>query len=141
MLKVFVSVAQEDVQAILPITQAMSAWQLTFWAPVRDLNDTEQNATIQKGASQADIFLRICTANTTRSYWMTFEQTAFLVSLADEYRQTGKHSRKLINMILDKEYHRQPFDYADPLIDASNIRETGWQKELYDAIFTPAGVR
>jgi len=141
MLKVFVSFAQEDAQAILPVSQALSAWQLTFWAPVRDPNDTEQNATIQKGASQADIFLRICTANTPRSYWMTFEQTAFLVSLADEYRQTGRFARKLINIILDKQYHRLPFDYADPLIDATDVRETAWQKALYDAIFTPAGVR
>ena len=141
MIKVFVSFAQEDGQNIAPICQAMSAWQVTYWAPVRDPLNAEQNAAIQKGATQADIFLRICTTNTPRSYWMTFEQTAFLASLADEYRQTGRRDRKLINLILDKQYQRLPFDYADPMIDATNLRDTAWQKDLYAAIFTPAMVR
>ncbi len=141
MIMVFVSFAEEDAQNIAPVLQVMSAWQLTYWAPVREPQNAEQNTLIQKGLTQANVFLRICTAYTPRSFWMNFEQTAFLSSVADEFRQTGRRDRKLVNLILDKQYHRLPFDYADPMIEAINLRDTAWQKELYDAIFTPTTVR
>jgi hypothetical protein len=97
----------------------------------------EQNTSIQQGLAQSDIFLRMCTAYTPRSYWMTFEQTAFLAVQAEEYRQSGKVAHKLINVILDKQYQRLPFDYADPMVDATGTRDTDWQKALYTAIFSP----
>jgi hypothetical protein len=87
----------------------LDAWQVTYWAPVRDLANSDQNAAIERGLRQADIFLRICTANTPRSYWMTMEQTAFHSAQAEEYRQTGHLSHKVINLIMDKQYQRLPF--------------------------------
>jgi TIR domain len=136
-MRVFVSYAQEDAQRIAPICQALAAWQLTYWAPAHNTMNAEQNTAIQQGLAQADIFLRMCTTYTPRSYWMTFEQTAFLSVQAEEYRQSGQIARKLINVILDKQYQRLPFDYADPMIDATEMRDAVWQKALYTAIFTP----
>ena len=85
-MRVFVSFAQEDLQNITPVCQTLDAWQVTYWAPVRDPANPEQNAAIERGMGQADIFLRICTANTPRSYWMTMEQTAFHNAQAEEFR-------------------------------------------------------
>jgi hypothetical protein len=111
-MRVFVSFAQEDLQKITPVCQSLDA-------------------------GQADIFLRICTANTPRSYWMTMEQTAFHAVEAEEYRQMGHLNRKVINLILDKQYQRLPFDYADPIIDATDLQDMAWRKALYTALFTP----
>jgi hypothetical protein len=135
-LRVFVSFAEEDAAAIPLISTALSAWQLTYWAPLREPTNPEQDAAIQRGLTQADIFLRICTGNTPRSYWMTMEQTAFLVAQAEEYRQSGQLHRRLINLVIDEQYRRQPFDYADPTIDATNFNDSIWQEQLYTALFT-----
>jgi predicted transcriptional regulator len=136
-MRVFVSYAQEDAQRIAPVCQALAAWQLTYSAPTHDAMNPEQNTSIQQSLTQSDIFLRMCTAYTPQSYWMTFEQTAFLAVQAEEYRQSGKVARKLINVILDKQYQRLPFDYADPMVDATQTRDTDWQNALYAAIFAP----
>jgi hypothetical protein len=136
-VRVFVSFAQEDVQNITPICQTLAAWQLIYWAPVRDSAGPEQNAAVERGLGQADIFLRVCTAHTPQSYWMTLEQTAFHSVQAEEYRQTGHLNRKLINVILDKQYRRLPFDYADPIIDATDLQDITWRKALYAVLFNP----
>jgi hypothetical protein len=136
-MRVFVSFAQEDLQNIAPVCQALDAWQVIYWAPVRDPVDPEQNAAIERGLRQADIFLRICTANTPRSYWMTMEQTAFHGVQAEEYRQMGHLSHKMINLIMDKQYQSLPFDFADPIIDATDLQDMAWRKALYTALFTP----
>jgi TIR domain len=141
-MKVFVSHAQEDTQRATPICQALAAWQLTYWAPERGELSPEQSLVIQRGLIQADIFLRICTANTSRSYWMTFEQTAYLAAQAEEYRSTGHLARKLINLIMDTSYKVLPFDYADTIVDATDVRNPGWREALYAAILAspPAGL-
>jgi hypothetical protein len=136
-MRAFVSFAQEDLQSITPVCQTLDAWQLLYWAPVRDPANPEQNTAIEQGLGQADIFLRICTAHTPRSYWMTMEQTAFHSAQAEEYRQMGHLNRKVINLIMDKQYQRLPFDYADPIIDATDLQDMAWRKALYTAIFTP----
>lgn len=136
-MRVFVSFAQEDVQIITPVCQSLDAWQVIYWAPVRDPANPEQNAAVERGLRQADIFLRVCTANTPRSYWMTMEQTAFHAVQAEEYRQSGHLNHKVINLILDKQYQRLPFDYADPIIDATDLQDMAWRKALYTALFTP----
>jgi hypothetical protein len=124
-MRIFVSFAQEDLQNIMPVCQTLDAWQVTYWAPVRDPASPEQNAAVERGMGQADIFLRICTTHTPLSYWMTMEQTAFHAVQAEEYRQMGHLSRKVINLILEKQYQRLPFDYADPIIDATDLQDMG----------------
>jgi hypothetical protein len=113
---------------------ALAAWQLTYWAPLRDPQNPENDAAIQRALPQADIFLRICTAHTPYSYWMTMEQSAFHNAQAEEFRQTGQLRRRMINLVLDQQYLRQPFDYADPIIDASNPNNPAWRQQLYAAI-------
>jgi hypothetical protein len=133
-LRVFVSFAEEDVQNVTPVIATLASWQITCWAPVRDPQNPENDMSIQRGLPHADVFLRVCTGNTLRSYWMTMEQTAFHNAQAEEFRQTGQLRHRMINLILDEKYQRQPFDYADPIIDASD-RNTSWQQQLYAAIF------
>jgi hypothetical protein len=137
MVLVFVSFAEEDAPRIAPVIAALSAWQTTYWAPVRDPYQPENDAAIQRGLTQADIFLRICTGNTPRSYWMTMEQTAFHIAQGEEYKQSGQLRRRLVNLVIDEKYRRRPFDYADPIIDATD-RNHPWQQQLYAAIFGPA---
>ena len=135
-MNVFISYAQEDTQRIVPICQALTSWQVSFWAPPRTDVNTEQNAQIQQSLTQTDILLRICSPATPRSYWMTFEQTAFLSLQAAQYRQQQQVAQKLINLILDASYQREPFDYADPIIDATSLNDNTWQTALHAAIFS-----
>ena len=79
--------------------------------------------------------MRICTGNTPHSYWMTMEQTAFHIAQGEEYRQSGQVRRRMVNLVLDEKYRRQPFDYADPIIDATD-RKHPWPQQLYATIFS-----
>lgn len=134
-MKVFVSYAQEDAQRLAAITQALTTWQATYWLPPRSETSATQNTQIQQALTQTDVFLRICTTATPRSYWMTFEQTAFLSMQAEEYRQSRQIKRKLINLVLDKNYQREPFDYADPIVEAVDLDDVAWQSALHAALF------
>ena len=69
-------------------------------------------------------------------FWMTFEQTAFLAMQAEEYRQAQQNKRKLINVVLDANYQREPFGYADPSIVATDLADAAWQTELHAALFS-----
>ncbi|MGH2514104.1 MAG: TIR domain-containing protein [Ktedonobacterales bacterium] len=136
-MNLFISYAEEDANRIAPVCQALASWGLSYWTPPRGTMGAEQNAQIQRALPGTNAFLRICTSYTSRSYWMTFEQTALLALQAEEYRQTGRRTRMLINVILDKAYRRQPFDYADPVVEATDLQSETWREALRALLFNP----
>jgi hypothetical protein len=138
-MHVFISYADEDAQRIAPICQALTAWGVAFWAPPRGTMSAALNEQIQRALIQiqSDVFVRICTSAASRSYWMTFEQTALLALEAEAYRQNGRRTRKLINIILDKTYQREPFEYADPVVDATDVQASVWRDALRAVLSAP----
>ena len=131
-MNIFISYAQEDMARIGVITYALDSWNLKYWVPPRqDANATQTNQ-VQQILTETDAFLRICTPATPRSYWMTLEQTAFLSFQSEDFRKGGPQLRKLINIVLDGTYQKKPFDYADPIIDASSGER--WRNELHDVL-------
>lgn len=134
-MNVFISYAQEDTKHTSAISQLLTSWNVISWAPPRANMNQQLSAQIQQALTQSDIFLRVCTSATLRSYWMNFEQTAFLSLQSDEYRRSQRIAKKLINIIFDKDYHRLPFDYADPTIDASDPNSDVWQETLHAMLF------
>ncbi len=133
-MPVFISYDEADVGRVMSISQLLTAWRVPNWMPPRQNISAAQRAQIQAALAQADTLLRICTAATSQSYWMTLEQAAYLSMLADAFRARQPLARRLINLRLDKSYRLQPFDYADPIIDASDPQGSGWQSDLHRAL-------
>ncbi len=134
-MPVFISYDQADAGRVTSISQLLTAWGVPNWMPPRENISAAQHTQIQAALAQADTLLRVCTAATPQSYWMTLEQAAYLSILADEFRVRQQLARKLINVRLDKSYRLQPFDYADPIIDASDPQGSPWQADLHRALF------
>ncbi|HEX6799582.1 MAG TPA: TIR domain-containing protein, partial [Ktedonobacterales bacterium] len=139
--KVFISHSHDDNARCAPLLAALDAWGVDYFFDTQGLAAGQQlNERIQQEITSRDIFLRICTAAVQRSFWMSLEVNAFRGLQAAD-RKRGRGSRRvLINLILDGDYSREPFDNATIFIDGANRPRAVWLGELGRAlgVQTPA---
>jgi outer membrane protein assembly factor BamB len=133
--RVFISHSHEDNARCTPLLAALDAWGVDYFFDTQGLGAGQQlHETIQKEIGARDIFLRVCTAATLRSFWMSLEVNAFRGLLADDQRHGRAGRRLLINLILDGDYSREPFDNATLFIDAATRPRRIWMGELARAL-------
>jgi hypothetical protein len=114
---------------------ARQHWGVDYWFDTeRMAAGSDLSERIQRAIQQRDIFLRICTGASQISYWVKLETGAYrgLQAADDHSGQGGK--RVLINLILDRGYVPEPFDYAHIYIDATTKRQEDWLGELRHAL-------
>ncbi len=129
--RVFVSHSHDDNERCAPLLTALDAWGVDYFFDTQGLAAGQQlNERIQRELGARDIMLRICTAATQRSFWMSLEGTAFRGLQANDQRQGHSARRVLINLILDGDYTREPFDAATLFIDAASRPRGVWLGDL-----------
>ena len=139
--KVFISHAHDDNERCAPLLAALDAWGVDYWFDTRRLEAGDDlSQTIQRAIAARDIFLRICTPASQRSYWVKLETGAFRGLQARQHRASGEPARVLLNLILDSGYEPEPFDYAHIFIDASTRPRREWLDELRRALGVSAAL-
>ena len=133
--RVFISHSHDDNVLVMPLLTALDAWGIDYWFDVQGLSAGQRlDERIQREMATRDVFLRVCTGALQRSFWSSLEVTAFRGLQADD-RQKGRSDRRLlINVILDRDYQREPFDGATTYIDAVNMSRSAWMGELRRAL-------
>lgn len=143
--RVFISHSHDDNARCAPLLSALDAWGVNYWFDTEGGLSAGQHLTerVQQALGQNDIFLRICTAATQRSFWMSLEVSAFRGLIAADLQSGRGSKRVLINLILDGDYTREPFDNATLFIDAASRPRQVWLGELAKAlgVSTTAGQR
>ncbi len=133
--RVIVSHSHDDNARCAPLLTALDAWGVDYFFDTQGLTAGQQlNERIQRELTSRDIMLRVCTAATRSSFWMSLEATAFRGLQANDQRQGHANRRVLINLILDGDYSREPFDAATLFIDASNRPRAVWLADLARAL-------
>lgn len=133
--KVFVSHSHDDNARCAPLLAALDAWGVDYFFDTQGLGAGQQlNERIQHEISSRDIFLRICTAAVQRSFWMSLEVNAFRGLQAADRKRSRGNRRVLINLILDGDYSREPFDNATLFIDGASRPRAVWLGELGHAL-------
>ncbi|HEY7974006.1 MAG TPA: PQQ-binding-like beta-propeller repeat protein, partial [Ktedonobacterales bacterium] len=133
--RVFISHSHDDNERCAPLLTALDAWGVDYFFDTQGLTAGQQlNERIQRELGARDIMLRVCTAATQRSFWMSLEGTAFRGLQANDQRQGHAGRRLLINLILDGDYTREPFDAATLFIDAASRPRGVWLADLARAL-------
>ncbi|MGZ6322032.1 MAG: outer membrane protein assembly factor BamB family protein [Ktedonobacterales bacterium] len=136
--KVFVSHAQEDEQRCAALLQVLDDWGVDYWYDRHEQSASGPlSAKAQQALVECSIFLRICTRNTQRSYWMSIENGAFLGLQADDHRGGKSGARMLVNLILALGYVREPFDRTATVLDASDHTQPSWVSSLRGVLGLP----
>jgi len=140
--RVFISHSHEDNARCAPVLAALDAWGVDYWFDTQGLGAGQQlTDRIQQEITRRDVFLRICTAATQRSFWMNLEANAFRGLQAEDRRRRRGDQRLLINLILDGDYSREPFDNATLFLDAASRPRSVWLAELGRALNVAAPVK
>lgn len=134
--KLFVSHTHADNERCASLLAALDAWGLDYWFDGQQLDAGQQlSPRLQEAILQRDVLLRVCTTNTSKSYWMNLEQSAFR---AAEHRQSGKGGRRdarlSIDLVLDAGYAPGVLERADVSVSAINKPERIWLAELAKAL-------
>lgn len=123
--KVFISHTHADNALCQPLLAALDAWGVDYWFDTQQLEPGQHlSERLQQAIRDRDIFIRICTAHTTDSYWMTLELSAFRsLQLADQRvgasgGRPHKAPRVTVNLMLDPHFDPGPADNADYVIEA-----------------------
>lgn len=133
--KVFVSHAHEDNSRCAALLAALDAWGIDYWFDAERLDAGQDlSQRIQQAISERDIFVRICTPAAQNSYWVSLETGAFRGLQAKEHQGRQSRQRMLINLILDKGYQPEPFDYAHVFIEATSRSQREWMQEMARAL-------
>lgn len=136
--KVFVSHAQEDERQCAALVQVLDDWGVDYWYDRHEQGASGSlSAKAQQALVECSMFLRICTPNTQRSYWMSIESGAFLGLQADDHRAGKSGARMLVNLILDRGYVREPFDRTTTVLDGSDRTQPGWVSSLRGVLGLP----
>ena len=134
-IRIFVSAPQGKDPRLAALRTLLSAWGVAayFPTPTREVGGqlTEQAQAAIRGCT---IFLRLCTEETPRAYWMSLEAGTFLGLQSDDYRQGRTAQRQQVNIILDRDYAVAPFDRAGVFIDAASAAPLVWLNQLRAAL-------
>lgn len=126
--KVFISHTHADNALCQPLLAALDAWGVDYWFDTQQLEPGQHlSERLQQAITDRDIFIRICTANTPQSYWMTQELSAFhSLQLGDQRGSGGsggrasKSRRVTVNLVLDPTFVPSPADATDYVVAAYN---------------------
>ena len=152
--KVFISHTHADNALCQPLLAALDAWGVDYWFDTQQLEPGQHlSERLQQAIRDRDIFVRICTANTAQSYWMTLEQSAFRsLQLGDQQgtagggkaagSQRGQRGRQrvIVNLVLDPRFVPGPADAADYVVEAYHQSQAQTLAQLR-AIFALPQVR
>jgi outer membrane protein assembly factor BamB len=133
--RVFISHVHEDNARCQPLLAALDAWGVDYWFDTQQLGAGQNiSERVQQALAERDIFMLICTPATTLSMWTSLELQAFR-GLLERDKQSGRgEQRKVIYLILDPAYARQPVGPRDIVVDASQSHPSVWFKELRQAL-------
>jgi outer membrane protein assembly factor BamB len=132
---VFISHSHDDNARCAPLLAALDAWGVDYFFDTVGLSAGQQlSERVQRELTSRDIFLRICTAAVQRSFWMNLEVNAFRGLQAEDRKRGRGDRRTLINLILDDDYSREPFDKATLFIDGASRPRAVWLGELGRAL-------
>ncbi|MGE5334282.1 MAG: toll/interleukin-1 receptor domain-containing protein, partial [Nitrososphaerota archaeon] len=135
--KVFISHTHEDNAACAPVLAALDAWQVDYWFDVAQLSaGLELLDNIQRGLQDRDIFLRICSPAAQASPWMAQEQ-----KLARSLRAPNGDQRRMIELIVRPGYVVSPDEAHDVVIDATQLPDVRWLRQLREALGVPSRER
>lgn len=133
--RIFVSHALDDTARCTPLLTALDAWDIDYFFETQDMGAVQQlPERAQRELDSRDILLRVCTSATQRSSGMSLEVNTFRGLQANDHRHGQPDRRLLINLILDGDYTREPFDAATLFIDASSRPRQVWLGDLARAI-------
>jgi outer membrane protein assembly factor BamB len=133
--RVFISHAHEDAARCAPLLRVLGAWGVEYWFDSPEERAGGQlSGQAQSALATCDVLLRICTSATKRSYWMSLEAGAFLSQMADDHRREEAGRRRMVNLILDPAYQREPFDASATVVDATNRVSPDWVNQLRRAL-------
>jgi serine/threonine-protein kinase len=135
---VFTCYAREDAAVCAPLISALADWGVASWHADEPEHAGGITERAQAAISGCDLFLRVCTYHTPKSYWMSLETGAFLSIQAEERKSEQQTNRVLINLILDPDYQRMPFDASAVVIDAGHLPPPAWTRQLRTALGLPA---
>jgi TIR domain len=131
--KVFISHTHSDNERCRPLLELLDTWGVDSWFDTETMQaGVELSTAIQSALEERDILLRVCTERTSGSYWMGLEADAFRGLQALDHQDSRGDRRLLINLILDDDYHRQPFDFATA--DVLAVADGTWQRELHQLL-------
>jgi eukaryotic-like serine/threonine-protein kinase len=134
-IRVFISHTREEAARCTPLLRVLGAWGVEYWFDTAEERAGGQLSNqAQRALATCDVLLRICTGATKRSYWMSLEAGAFLSLLADDHRKQESGRRRMVNLILDPAYQREPFDASATVVDATNRVSPGWVNDLRHAL-------
>src|SRR5215467_12745108 len=137
--KLFISHAHEDNALCRPLLDALDAWGVDYWFDTRRLDaGDELSDRIQRAITERDVFVRICTISSQRSFWVRKEIGAFLGLQARDHRQGLPGTRRLIPLRLDPDYEFEPFELDTLYVDAVNKPQEAWLAELQQVIMPSA---
>src|SRR5262249_33508090 len=93
---IFVSCVSPNDPRVALLLGALRAWGLSYatsaqQSPTGELGNLSEMT--QQAIAMCDVFLRVCTQATKRSYWMSLEAGAFLGVQSDDHRrgEPGRH--------------------------------------------------
>lgn len=133
--KVFISHAHQDNARCMAMLHAMDAWKVDYWFDTESMRAGDPlSRRIQAAIADHDIFIRVCTRASQQSYWVELETDSFRGMQAQDYHAGDYDKRTLINLILDGNYIRGPFDHAAVFIDAVGKSDEEWMDELRRAL-------
>lgn len=136
--KVFVCHAHADNALCAPLLAALQAWGVDYWFDAAAMEaGADLTMRIQQAIAERDIFIRVCTNAAQQSYWARIETSAFRGLQAQAHRGGEDGRRVLINLILDPDYQREPFDLVAIFIDATHQPLSAWLDALRRALGLP----
>lgn len=136
-MKVFVSHDHEDTKRCAGLLRTLDAWGVSYYFDyAEDLFGQQLSNRVQAELAQSQVFVRVCTRATSRSYWMSIENGAFMGLIADEQR-SGRSGRHIVSLILDAGYQREPFDVSTTVVDATDSAHPQWVNALRAALELP----
>lgn len=135
---VFICHAREDNERCASLLAALKSWGVLYFFEAEGVVSGQTLAQrTQRAIIESPIFLRICSGEAQRSYWVSLETGAFLSLKADEYRAGRPDAHRLVNLIIDKRYLREPFDTGTVVISTVDTPREQWVNELRAALGLP----
>jgi outer membrane protein assembly factor BamB len=132
--KVFISHTHADNERCAFLLAFLDAWGIAYWFDIEQLSPGQElSGRIQEALAQSDAFVRVCTLEAQRSYWMSKELSA--------YRSLAGGNRKIIFLVLDRDYILDPLEKGDLLINVTTEGAPSWIARLRAALGVRAAAR
>ncbi len=133
--KVFISHTHADNERCAPVLAALDAWGVDYWFDIQQLGAGQQlSERLQQAIADRDIFVRVLTAATPQSFWMSQELSAFRGLQAVDAQRGRSDRRQVIQLILTPDAPREPLPQGDLQADTVNQPQIAWLRQLRQAL-------